>query len=255
MTVVCKNCETHFKGHFCRNCGQSADTHDVNLYYFWHEIQHGILHFDSGLFYTIKQLFKRPGHTIREFIDGKRIKHFKPIAFLFLLSTIYGLLDHFFKLEHSDAVQIYESDSDLLSKNIAENFKNILNWMNAHYAYVPLLQLPVTALASYLAFSAFRKSKINYLKHVILNAYITGQITVILLILMPVFILGSSGVKEFSKQIQTAITALFIVWTYIQFFNTNSSFKNIVLLALAYIYWGVIILLTAIAFVAVQLFF
>ena len=96
MTTTCKNCNQSFEGHFCNNCGQSAKTHQINFQFLWHDIQHGLFHFDNGILYTSKQLFTRPGNTIREFIEGKQVRHFKPFSLVIVLATVYGLLIHFF---------------------------------------------------------------------------------------------------------------------------------------------------------------
>ncbi len=96
MTTICKNCNNHFEGNFCNNCGHAADIHKLNMHFIGHDLQHGLFHFDNGIFYTIKQLLTRPGHTIREFIDGKRVKHFKPLSLVVVLATLYGLLYHYF---------------------------------------------------------------------------------------------------------------------------------------------------------------
>jgi hypothetical protein len=42
---------------------------------FWHDVQHGLFHFDKGMYYSAKELYWRPGHSIREFIEGKRVSH------------------------------------------------------------------------------------------------------------------------------------------------------------------------------------
>ena len=92
MEITCKNCNQTFKGHYCNNCGQPADTHKINAHFLWHDIQHGLLHFDNGIPYSIKQLFIRPGHSIREFIEGKRVRHFKPLSLVAVLGALYGFL-------------------------------------------------------------------------------------------------------------------------------------------------------------------
>lgn len=69
MITTCKNCNHNFKGNFCNNCGQTANTHEINFTSILHEIQHGIFHIDKGILYTSKELFRRPGHTIREYLD------------------------------------------------------------------------------------------------------------------------------------------------------------------------------------------
>ena len=52
MHVTCKNCDQTYSGHFCNNCGQSADTHKLNLHFILHDIQHAFFHFDEGVLFT-----------------------------------------------------------------------------------------------------------------------------------------------------------------------------------------------------------
>ncbi len=68
--VTCKNCQNTFHGAYCNACGQSAHTDKIDKHFLYHEIQHGLLHVDSGIVYTTKELFTRPGHAIREFIEA-----------------------------------------------------------------------------------------------------------------------------------------------------------------------------------------
>lgn len=65
MVITCKNCNHNFKGKFCNHCGQSADTHDINLHFLWHDIQHGLLHFDKGVLFTLKELFTSTGMPLK----------------------------------------------------------------------------------------------------------------------------------------------------------------------------------------------
>jgi hypothetical protein len=37
------------------------------------DLIHRIWHVDTGILFTIRELFTRPGHCVREFINGKRV--------------------------------------------------------------------------------------------------------------------------------------------------------------------------------------
>lgn len=230
MTIICKNCNQNFKGHFCNNCGQSAETHEIDAHHFWHEIQHGILHIDKGILYTTKQLFLRPGTTIREYINGKRVKHFKPIAFAFILSTIYALISHY-----SNESTFFDEFAEGINENPHTiNFLTItLNWLKVHYAYGALLIIPIFSLASYLA---FYKSGYNYFKHLILNTFITGQRTIVYIILVPLIaIFKDKDTIDNFQNFKIVIGVILTIWTFIQFFNKNSKLKNFFLTLLTYL--------------------
>lgn len=88
----CKNCGAQLNGNFCSQCGQKAKIDTINLSYILSEVSDTFLQVNHGLFYTIKELFLRPGISIRDYLAGKRKSYFKPIAYVLLLSTIYALL-------------------------------------------------------------------------------------------------------------------------------------------------------------------
>src|SRR6478736_1543240 len=98
MTKTCLNCNANLAGKFCSNCGQDSNTHRINSHFLWHDIQHGLTHVDKGMLFTIKELFTRPGNSIRQFLEGKRIKHFKPISLVIILAGAYGFLSHYYEI-------------------------------------------------------------------------------------------------------------------------------------------------------------
>ena len=250
MVSTCKNCNKKFIGQYCNYCGQSAHTHDINLSYVWHEIQHGLFHIDKGIIYTTKELFTRPGHSIKEYIAGKRVKHFKPIGYLIILSTIYVLLAHLLKIEFSSgkAYITLNGAGNVKSSEVSDIVTNTIEWIKEHYAYSTLILLPVISFSTYLA---FRKSKYNYLKHLILNCFIAGQRTIIFILILPILaVVKDKEAISFIENIETLIWVALMTWTYIQFFDNNTILKNVILTLLSYIYLfiqAVILLIAGIA--------
>ncbi|WP_026706172.1 DUF3667 domain-containing protein [Flavobacterium soli] len=240
--TACKNCKTNFSGNFCNNCGQSAETHPINFHYLWHDIQHGVFHFDKGLFFTIRELFVRPGEAIREFIYGKRVSHFKPVAMVFLLGSIYGLLYHYF-----DIGTPHQFTADADSKTVAIN-NLVNNWMASHYALATMLMLPFVSISSYWA---FYKTGYNLVEHFVMNSFITAQKLVVSLLLFP-FLYATNKTPEMLSVISVTmfIDFLLTLWTYNQFFETQSRLKNILKTLLSYfilcVFMAIAILVTVI---------
>ena len=56
--------------------------------YIWSEIS-SILNFDKGIFYTIRELFLRPGKAIQEFLLHDRKRLIKPIIFVIFSSVVF----------------------------------------------------------------------------------------------------------------------------------------------------------------------
>ena len=88
--AACLNCGTALTGSHCHACGQKAHVHRT-LSAFFHDLIHGVLHFDGKLWRTVPKLAWRPGELTRAYIDGERVKYFSPIAlFLFVVFLFYA---------------------------------------------------------------------------------------------------------------------------------------------------------------------
>ena len=232
--VTCKNCRHKFQGSFCNHCGQTADTHKLSLHYIWHDLQHGLFHFDNGIFYTIKQLLKRPGFTIREFIEGKRVHHSKPFSFVVILATLYGLLYHYF------INNLFDVEPIRTRENIVSAYEKVIQWNLDHLAYTVLLLIMTTTIASY---QVFKKQGYNIAEHLVLNTYYRSLELIISLLLFPfLYILQRSGkesFKTFAHFIQL-LDFVLMYWCYVQFFDKLPKIKVFGLTALTFSFMSVI---------------
>ncbi|MBK8628540.1 MAG: DUF3667 domain-containing protein [Saprospiraceae bacterium] len=252
----CKNCEQDFEGNFCNHCGQSSNTKDINFSSVFYEIQSAILQIDKGILFTTKELLIRPGNTIREYIYGKRVKHFKPFAYILLLSTIYILLAQY---SHKTTFweEIFQGMTDSSTEISKDNstgrtnlFVEILQWMKNNYAYTTILTIPIISLASYWS---FYKAKYNYFQHLILHAYMAGQRTAIYLILIPIiYFISDQTMKDVFDVIKMIIGFLLNFWTYFQFFDKTKPFKKIVLIGLTYLLISIIFLIIIVLIMVVS---
>lgn len=215
MQVTCKNCGLTYSGHFCSNCGQPAATHKLNLHFIWHDIQHGFFHFDKGVLFTAKELFTRPGDSIREFIEGKRVKHFKPISLVIILATLYGLLRHLF---HFSIL-----DKNAVSEIQGVDYENLNEWISHHYSWIILLSIPMFSVAS---FVVFRKQGYNFIEHFVLNSYMASQRLIFRIAIFPVikYFSQSENVTLFVDFLML-MDIVFIFWSYITFFQNLSKGK------------------------------
>ncbi len=223
MTIICKNCNHHFQGHYCNNCGQPAETDKINIHFLWHDIQHGLLHLDKGIFYTTKELFTRPGHSIREFIEGKRIKHFKPVSLVLVLAGMLGLMYHFFHISILEGSVVVTSN-DKNGIEFISAFNSASDWITEHYAIVTIFQLPLFALFT---FFVFRKAHFNFIEHLVLNSFLTGQKLIFHIILFPLFYFYSTTptLKPIIAIENLADIGL-TVWVFIQFFNSQNKWST-----------------------------
>ena len=81
----CLNCGAALAGGFCHECGQAAHVHRT-LGAFFHDLLHGVFHFEGRIWHTLPLLAWRPGALTRRYIDGQRARFVSPLA-LFLFSV------------------------------------------------------------------------------------------------------------------------------------------------------------------------
>ncbi|MGX7894288.1 DUF3667 domain-containing protein [Tsuneonella sp. HG222] len=88
---ACLNCGTALVGPHCHACGQRAHVHRT-IGAFFHDLLHGVLHFEGKTWRTLPMLAWKPGKLTREYIEGKRAKYISPIAlFLFVVFVSFAL--------------------------------------------------------------------------------------------------------------------------------------------------------------------
>jgi hypothetical protein len=76
----CLNCGTPLVGKHCHECGQQGHIHRT-LSAFWHDLLHGVLHFEGKTWRTLPLLVWRPGELTRRYVDGERARFVSPIAY------------------------------------------------------------------------------------------------------------------------------------------------------------------------------
>ena len=228
MSITCKNCNNIFEGKFCNNCGQAAVTHKLNFHYFLHDFANSFIQLDKGIFYTSKQLFTRPGASIREFIEGKRVKHIKPISLVIILAAIYGILYQYFEIN----LLVTETD-DGLNANEINLLSKINDWVANHYGLTSLIAIPFYALGSFISFN---KQGYNYIEHLVLNTFLSGQRLIFNIITFPflIYYKGTEYLDTFTWVMDFG-DFLLIVWGYFSFFNKLSLIKRLLFTISSYI--------------------
>jgi hypothetical protein len=82
---ICLNCGTALIGRHCHQCGQSGHVHRTIVALF-HDIAHGVFHFEGRTWHTLPLLFWRPGELSKRYARGERVNFVSPMA-LFLFSV------------------------------------------------------------------------------------------------------------------------------------------------------------------------
>lgn len=240
----CRNCGRRIDVNFCSHCGQSSKVGRINLSNFLNELSEGVFQINKGFFYTLRVLFVRPGNALQEFLDGKRKNHFKPIAYVLTLSTIYFLITKVTGQSTwiDDLISGWLSGSN--DEGEAPRSPAVLTWASKNFAYSSLLLLPVFSLASYWAFYKFGK---NYLEHIVINAYITGQQAIFYALFA---VIGLVVEVSWLEALPSLIAVSYTFWVFSQLFSGTSRVTNLLRSAMAYLIYmifsfGIIIIATA----------
>lgn len=225
----CKNCNQIVDGNFCSHCGQKVKVDKINLPNFLNEVSDTIFQINRGLFYTMKELFVRPGYCIREYLSGKRKNHYKPIAYAFTLSAIYFLISQLSGSDTfvNDFISGYSNSSNSPETNA--NQLPIFNWFAENYPLTMLLLIPIFSLASYLSYF---KSGFNYLEHFVLNSYITGQQAIIYSLFAIISLVTSNS--DLLVYLTILFSTAYAFFTFWQFFSEQSRTSVILRFLLTY---------------------
>ena len=209
MQDTCLNCNQALATNYCGHCGQKASTHRYSLKHFIeHDFIHGVWHVDKGALYTIKELFTRPGNSVREYILGKRVNYFSFITLLLLTATLSAVLSHYAHLD----LNLLVPEAGRKSMNSFEKF------LSSNPKIILLVTIPFNSFFSYIW---FRRAAFNYSEHLVLNSYKAAAEMIVGLIFSSVTLLYTNSAA--TVFLFLIINYLFIIcystWFYIQFFS------------------------------------
>lgn len=92
LTGNCKSCAAPISGRFCAACGEKVLTPDDHtLKHYLGELVNAFTFAESKLWNTLKAVVLRPGELSAAYMDGRRVKYMRPVAFFFLANFIYFL--------------------------------------------------------------------------------------------------------------------------------------------------------------------
>jgi hypothetical protein len=83
---ACLNCGAAITDAYCSSCGQGR-VDRITLSAFAHELAGQFLEIDRGLLRTFVDLLRRPGATIRGYINGRRRSYTSPLAYILIASA------------------------------------------------------------------------------------------------------------------------------------------------------------------------
>ena len=128
----------------------------------------GFLNIDSGFLNTIVCLIYRPGYMIYDFLQGKRIKYFKPFQTLFTLALLYLILAHFIdpnaftsapQTEDAENIELIFSNKIIALDNqhiLKRTYHILKDIISGNKAFILLGMIPFMSFGYYCAFKKKR---------------------------------------------------------------------------------------------------
>ena len=174
-TTKCLNCGTEFQGKFCPECGQKADTGRFTIRFIFQNFILGILSNDGGVWFTIKNLFTRPGQMMIDIINGKRKSYFSPFPMLFLTLSLYIIIFSFTGskikvyekvFSEDDVTEVIEFD-DSVSTDLREarldyvrhNVRWLIRFYDNNYTIIFIITIPFYIFSARICFGKNNRKK------------------------------------------------------------------------------------------------
>ena len=222
---TCLNCGIDVSGNFCPACGQRADTSRFTWHEIWHNATHALTHMDSGVGYSLKQLAMRPGHAIREYLQGRRKPYFNAFTMMLTFTALCSIL-----YVHYDV----ETQLAGLRLNTFEESNPTI--VHKFFAIRSLYLILLCALGDW---AMFRDRGYSMPEMVIFNTYQFSFIAAAQVLCVPLFVWADhDGWASVAKGGFILAAVAYMLWVRIQFFqagrNAWTILRIIALLGLIY---------------------
>ena len=160
---------------------------------------------EKGLLLTVRELTLRPGSTIRGYLDTDRFKFTNPFKYYFITVSIYLFLHLRFFDDRSGS----DGSSSTFDNPVMQILIDYLNIWIVLFAFI-------VSLFSYLMFR--KATGFNVAENLILNIFITSQILLLTIILMPSYLTDNHIIKTSASILLGGAGTIYILITYKYFF-------------------------------------
>jgi hypothetical protein len=153
----CLNCNSSVDHphSYCGECGQCVRRKRLTMRDIGHDLVHAFTHADHSILSLVRDLAIRPGHVAREYVDGRRKKHFGPFVFLFISVGLASFAIVTLGVRWFSDIDDHSAAS----------------FLQRHVNLVILMQAPILAG---LCRMFFRTAGLNYAENLVLVAYASG---------------------------------------------------------------------------------
>lgn len=180
----CKNCNLtiDISQNFCHNCGAKIIKNRLKPKVLVNQVNDEFLSVDNKLLKTFIHLFTKPEIVINGYINGTRKRYINVIQYFAIALTLLGLQVFFMESVLNDP-KLYKLDfleelSKLSSQKNNPFFKENNNFNSVQSLFLTV-SIPISALATWLAYYITGIRRYNFTEHVVINLYYGAQATIV----------------------------------------------------------------------------
>lgn len=252
-TTKCLNCGTEFEGNFCPECGQSADSGRFTMKFIFENLIAAFTSKDGGIWFTLKNMFTRPGAMVVDILNGKRKSYFSPFPMLFFVLTVYILLFSItgsrgniqaMEKEYLEAEETVDSELDGKAKTAVmgiNEFQRLVGqgfkFYNNHYTTVFMLTLPFFLFATRAWYGKSNRKRYFRAEYLVAIAYSMVMVVLYRCIASIVFLFSKSATGTMGDLIPFVIVAAFTAcfWKMLGFSIGKTVWRSLLAVGLYYV--------------------
>jgi hypothetical protein len=175
--------------------------------FFKEDLVRWILHFDRGFTHSLKSMFSKPGRAAINYLEGHRVRYLNPFAMLLVLLSISILITPLTTI----------TLTDLTNENAREMMGSIERFATKYPRTMMLATIPIYALMSALY---FRKARLNFAEHLVLNSFkVGGEMVISLLFSVSLIFITDIALAKNIYGFVTLGLVIYAVWFYYNAFS------------------------------------
>ena len=255
--MKCLNCGNSFKGDFCPHCGQKAATKRLRLTEIVNNFIGSFVGGDNKFLRTCCDLICRPGHMVRDFLLGKRVRYYNPLQMYVFMLTVYAVVSYVLGISESifdDMTKIDFGDDDKSKYASVDFIMGQISELSTNKLY-GTITMSLFAVLPYRWL--FRKCKIerpdgrefalNYTEQFYTLVYDSCISLILSILLLPLSLIP--GLGDVLTTIYQIVPIIYLVLLYSQLLHIKwwkSLIKNAIALTLTILLFMVFLMLIAI---------
>jgi hypothetical protein len=223
--TLCTNCGAATVDVYCAQCGEKQPHHhDLKVSHFTHDVFHELVHLDSKLFTTLRDLIVRPGQLTVEYFAGRKKRAIAPLrlyltlfALQFIAFTVYKpaaiySIEAFTNFDKAGALQQMVQRKAAKHHMTAEQYTEKVDarW----HKNLSLLQLAhVIGMAVVLKLIYLRRRR-YLVEHLVFSAHYLAFAYIVSLAFWPIYAVYGFHPGTLQKVLSTVAISISLVYLY-----------------------------------------